>query len=144
VRTMLAFQLGSLSEAKPLTTLSVLMADSAADVRAAAATASVRLGTPEALAVAAKALEDEDAFVRSGFVFALTDSPLDAEANALLRRAMDDDELEIRLTAIQALGRRKDPKAAERLRELAGSDSEMLRRAARNALRAIDASTSGD
>lgn len=138
VRSMVASSLGKLPQSKPVPTLLQLARDQEAEVRGMACISAIDLGTSEALEVARITISDTSSYVRMNTVSGLSMSPM-KEATAILRIALDDEELKIKVAAIRILGDRNDKESVDRFRDFAKSETEMLRRAAQGALKKMNA-----
>ena len=134
---MVASSLGKLPKANPVPTLLKLAKDPEAEVRGMACLSAIDLQTAEALKVARITIKDTSTYVRMNTVSGLSASPL-KEATAILRIALDDEELKIKIAAIRLLGNRGDKESAAKFRVFAASETEMLRRAAQTALKELN------
>lgn len=138
VRSVVATALGTIGDADGLDLLDKLVRDKEPGVRGTAARATGKVGTPRALTILDVALKDSDDMVRMMAVEGLGDVQEDG-ALERLRKAVSDSSIPVRVSAIRLLGKRGDTEAIPLLKEAAREPAEMIRQAARAALREIQA-----
>jgi len=137
VRAVVAAALGDFGRPDGLPVLARLVRDADVGVRGTAARAAGRIGTPGCLEILDTALQDKEPSVRLLAVEALGGLDLPAALERLRASAADPD-LSVKLAAVRNLGARGDRGAVPLLKELARSDAEVLRNAARAALSDIN------
>jgi HEAT repeat protein len=138
VRSVVATALGTIGDADGLDLLDKLVRDKEPGVRGTAARATGKVGTARALTILDVALKDSDDMVRMMAVEGLGDVQEDG-ALERLRKAVSDSSTPVRVSAIRLLGKRGDTEAIPLLKEAAREPAEMIRQAARAALREIQA-----
>jgi HEAT repeat protein len=137
VRTATAIALGELGIESGLASIEVLSRDGDAGVRSTALGAAATIGGSDALVIVRRGLADTQVPVRIAAVLALgrLDSPGSRES--LRSTASSAADVNVRVTAINELGRLGDEEAIAVLHEAGKSDAEVVRAAARAALTSI-------
>jgi HEAT repeat protein len=136
VRRLAATLLARLRDPRALEPLSISLYDVHPDVCKASAQALAALGEP-ALSVLLEALKHPEEYIRQQAVIGLAEMPGPHVLPEILAQLNDESRV-VRAEAIQALGRRRDPRAREALQNIAAmrGDREMAA-LARGALEAL-------